>query len=374
MFGPLPPSYDLKSKLQKSTTEEEDDTIMAGASARDLFLAAISTRAIYTKILGFFTRLHETGGLTAPPAVDILRDFSLAEKLHHADTSPEAAAAVAVALQNAAAQRLSTYNCTFPEIQLLLLATGGVISGSIVTGLVHTPFRSNDLDIFCPSGEGDRTVAFIRLAGNYLVTKQTSDYGGVDSIANVWWMTSLANGAKINVIESLTASPYDSIVLFHCTAVMAAWTALGLWVAYPDLTMSGAAIVTPATMPLGENDLKSHQDAWRILRKYRRRGFVFYLNEYGQTHTCGVALNCPATLRSTDDAGCLFTPFPSPVLEPFSGDGYATCWTLQGPGCSPGLLNEGRRSATRVADFRWAATLRAYIAMPTKPLDILQYW
>ncbi|KAJ6489536.1 hypothetical protein C8R47DRAFT_977929, partial [Mycena vitilis] len=75
----------------------------------------------------------------------------------------------------------------------------------------------------------------------------------------------------------------------------------------------------------------------RILQKYCARGFSF-VSEHSPAHVCGVDKDCPCTMRSSDDEGCLFTPFPS---WHFSCDVVAvapTTWCLNGAGCSSGVL------------------------------------
>ncbi|KAJ7914193.1 hypothetical protein B0H13DRAFT_1568836, partial [Mycena leptocephala] len=169
-------------------------------------------------------------------------------------------------------------------------------------------FSPNDLDFFTPRGKGDQVIKFLDLAGGYKVVRQTTEYEDATAIGRVSWLQTDGSRMKINVIESLTDSPYDTVTAFHSTAVMNAWTGHKIWIAYPDLTLHRSSITTPHLMPLPEDDLPTHQRAWKVLNKYTRRGY-FFLLDCDIPHIRGVDYNCPATLRRTDDPGCLSIRF-----------------------------------------------------------------
>ncbi|KAJ7155914.1 hypothetical protein C8R43DRAFT_824576, partial [Mycena crocata] len=149
-----------------------------------------------------------------------------------------------------------------------------IISGSTVTALVHArAFTPGDLDFYTPAGSGFLLVRYIRATGLYRVTKRSSPYDCAAGIGKVWTLVMIGSPkVKINVIDSLSANPFDPIGHFHATIVFGAWTALGLWLGYPNLTFQGVAIITPDSMPI-KDELSSHQHVWKILQKYVKRGF-----------------------------------------------------------------------------------------------------
>ncbi|KAJ7152248.1 hypothetical protein C8R43DRAFT_824649, partial [Mycena crocata] len=149
-----------------------------------------------------------------------------------------------------------------------------IISGSTVTALVHARvFTPGDLDFYTPCGSGFILVCYLKATGKYRVTKRSSPYDYAAGIGKVWTLVMIGSPkVKINVIDSLSSNPFDPIGHFHATCVFGAWTALGIWLGYPYLTLKGVAIVTPDSMPITD-DLPSHQHVWKILQKYVKRGF-----------------------------------------------------------------------------------------------------
>ncbi|KAJ7917024.1 hypothetical protein B0H13DRAFT_1608728 [Mycena leptocephala] len=189
-------------------------------------------------------------------------------------------------------------------------ATGAVLSGSAVTSLLHSgdPFELGDLDVFVQRSGGSVIVLFLQKAGQYDRIENTGEYTFANGVGRVWTLLRKDSGKKINVIESMTESPFDTIVQFHSTCVMGAWTARGVWHAYPALTIAGTTIATPDTMSIYPGILYAERTR-KVLQKYIKRGYSFSLSEYDAPHVCGDDKNCPTTLRSTDDNGCMFMPF-----------------------------------------------------------------
>ncbi|KAJ7137590.1 hypothetical protein C8R43DRAFT_844687, partial [Mycena crocata] len=210
---------------------------------------------------------------------------------------------------------LAKFGLQFEETRLLLTATGTVISGSAVTSLlpIRRPFQPNDLDFFAKSGRGRGVVKYLLIPGMYEVTNTAFTYGVSAGIGTIWTLIHRIHGYKINVIEGLTTNPLDAVLRFHSTCVFCAWTADGLWHAYPFFTLNGKTLTMPNLLPLAgtaTSALDHQKIGWRVLHKYIDRGFDYDVGELRAEHICGVDWNCPATLRRSDDAGCLSAPFP----------------------------------------------------------------
>ncbi|KAJ7158205.1 hypothetical protein C8R43DRAFT_847573, partial [Mycena crocata] len=188
--------------------------------------------------------------------------------------------------------------------------TGCIISGSAVTSLVNAGqvFEPGDIDFYVRLSGGYDVVRYITKSGKYSGVQVTTAYDFVAGIGKVWALKLRGTELKINVIESLTDNPFDAVCHFHSTCVFGAWTLDGVWHGYPSLNLRGISITTHTQFPLNDS-LSTHQAAWRVLRKYTDRGFTFSLGQYDAQHECGVDRNCPATIRTTDDAGCLYIAF-----------------------------------------------------------------
>lgn len=219
-------------------------------------------------------------------------------------------------------------------------ATGTIISGSAVTALAHlgSTFEPGDLDFIAGYGYGTLVFDFLDMARDYKLvdTPDANEYRFASGIARVCTMRH-HDGQKINVFEALTENPFDVVGHFHLTCVYGAWSANGVLHCYPRLTASGIALTSPSKFPLGEGS-KARINCWNILHKYTDRGFTVSLNEYDKPHTCGEDWNCPATLRTTDDAGCAYSPFPPWLYDDDTIAPSVSCWTLGGSGCSRGVL------------------------------------
>ncbi|KAJ6494904.1 hypothetical protein C8R47DRAFT_1213564 [Mycena vitilis] len=283
-----------------------------------------------------------TGFDDLPPEVrmDVVGICGFSQRASLAPTCVASADAVSQCLRHEATRILLRFNLKFESVRLMQTATGTAISGSAVTALLHPTFTPGDLDFIAPRGQGKRVVTFLEMAGRYCVLDGARQYTQQPGLAHMWTLT-LGN-LKLNVMEVTSSNPLDCITNFHLTCVYGAWFADSVWHGYPGLTESGVAVTTPTKFPLQEG-LRRHKTIWNVLQKYTGRGFVIGLNELDVPHCCGVAFDCPATIRTTVDKGCSVARFPvwplsgdAPPIEPIS-------WTMGGMGCSMGTrMREGR--------------------------------
>ncbi|KAJ7500712.1 hypothetical protein B0H11DRAFT_1669864, partial [Mycena galericulata] len=196
----------------------------------------------------------------------------------------------------------------------MLTGTGAIISGSTVAALLHPGmFTPGDIDIYAACHGGYDVVKFFVRSGKFKIAKKNTSYDYAAGIRKVWALerTTTLEGmdaVKINVIESLSPNPFDPLTHFHLTCVVGAWIADGFWHGYPALTSAKVALTTMHQLPL-KDDLKQQKHVWGVLQKYTARGFAIAIGEYDNDHDCGTHANCPATLRSSDDGGCLYSPF-----------------------------------------------------------------
>ncbi|KAJ7654698.1 hypothetical protein DFH06DRAFT_993666 [Mycena polygramma] len=197
-------------------------------------------------------------------------------------------------------------------------------------------FDPLDLDIYTGRGGGFDVVQYLAKSGKYTLKAESPTYDFAAGIGKVYTMRHHRTLKKINVIESLTKNPLDAIAHFHSTCVFGAWTASGFWHAYARLTFTGLTLTSPSRLPL-RDDIEQHRRIWRIVRKYHDRGFSF-TSEHAPPHTCGVDFDCPCTMRSSDDDGCLFAVFPSWEFNNDVVQMRPISWSLGGVGCTAGIL------------------------------------
>lgn len=281
--------------------------------------------------------------------VEIFKFLSMVDIYQYSKCSQDAKDFLHNVLRTRAATFLQEYGLKFTDVRLMQAATKTVISGSTIPYLLDggTGWLPGDLDFFTGRDMGDFVVLFLSVAGKYAEMSDRSGYLLSEGIGRIWTLENDGD-KKINVVESASSNPLDAIMHFHSTCVMGAWTADELWHAYPELTMKSCSLVTPSTLPLRPT-VDNHQHAWAILDKYTQRGFTFRLGENPYPHKCGEDFNCPATLRSSSDDGCLTIPFPlwqyTNENEPYREN----CWTLGGVGCRHGHIRA--KGDTKILPF-----------------------
>ncbi|KAJ7436315.1 hypothetical protein B0H11DRAFT_1936821 [Mycena galericulata] len=277
-------------------------------------------------------------GIPAELTLRILSGLDITDQLRVAHSSRHGTSLAAVSLQDRASRLLDAFGLRFLDVRLLLAGTGAIISGSAVVALLQsarTSFQPTDLDFFTCHEGGYIVARFLSAAAGYKQISYEGPYNFARGIAKVYTLQEKHGTRKINVIEGYTSNPLDVVMHFHSTLVWGAWTAKGLWHGSPELTLAGIAITTPYLLPLdyGANDIQIKS----VLRKYIDRGFTFSFNEYAQPHVCGVDLRCPATLRSSDDEGCLNLDWPTWDISAQSAPFVHVSWAMRGGGCSLGI-------------------------------------
>ncbi|KAJ7032840.1 hypothetical protein C8F04DRAFT_1184542 [Mycena alexandri] len=316
-----------------------------------------------------------------PPelGVQIVRNLAFEDQIRMLRVSTSNASLVGDALREKCSRMLEQFHLRFDVVRLLQTATRLAITGSAIAILLHPEpgYEPGDLDIITPHGGGWDVLRFLEnTPGRYLVAETHPTYTHARGIGIMWTLKGRAN-KKINVIESLTDNPLDAITFFHSTCVIGAWVSNGIWHAYPKLTIDGLSISTPPRMAVTD-DLTTHQHVWTVLRKYRDRGFSFAFDDYDVRHECGRDLNCPATIRRSDDAGCMFARFPEWHFTMEEKEfAHASVWSMGGSGCCHrGILRLGQRSgrpANKGDVARWVRQTKYLYDLPAKP-EIVNVW
>ncbi|KAJ7646388.1 hypothetical protein DFH06DRAFT_1135980 [Mycena polygramma] len=215
-------------------------------------------------------------------------------------------------LQIVCSRALKPFRLTFGQVQFLQLATGSLISGSVVTNIIHpcTGGEPRGLDVFCPNGHGFLTYRYLQLCSGY---QHISDLRVAprSRVAHAWALRADEEGARpIRVFESHSSTPLDSIVLSPLTTQFAAWSLEHVWHGYAETTLAGVSMSSALRLPL---DSAEHKDRFdRTLRRTVEQGFRFaflaqYLSELSETKdasSCGFA-HCLRWREGTRSIGSL---------------------------------------------------------------------
>ncbi|KAK6985053.1 hypothetical protein R3P38DRAFT_2575205 [Favolaschia claudopus] len=239
-------------------------------------------------------------------------------------------------------------------------ATGALISGSFIAALIHRHFRPNDLDFFCGNDRTDDIVKYFQNQVDIEYVVETGGDEGYQNVRGVRRVTTLTSprGSVLNIVEAYSESPQEIILNFHSALPQGAisWDAFAHYEVHR--AKNGLALVTPRSLPVNADDLDSQIEAWNILHKYMRRGVTFIF-EYNVPHECGKHIDCPATVRTTDDDGCLRFSLPSISIPDFApSPAQVFTWSLGPVGmCSTGTVNGLKLEHTRT--FRNLRILQA---------------
>ncbi|KAJ7266934.1 hypothetical protein B0H12DRAFT_1068160 [Mycena haematopus] len=315
-------------------------------------------------------------GITDIPCeltVQIMSMLPLVDRCSLAQTCRTVAAVAAECLMAAAVEILAPFGLRFQEVRLMLAATGTVIAGSTVAALVNleTTLRPDSLTFVAPRGKVDVVMEFLEYASGYDL--QPDALTCPMSNARTVWGLKNPHGAKIQLVESKLRDPFSTIATSPFTCEYGAWTATGLFHAYPVLTANRRALTTPTRLRLG-NTLEDAQRLWDSLHQYSDHGYRVEPLGYAAVHSCSVHRSCPATVRTSDDHGCMHTRFPAWDLVAYAARSDITCWSLGGTGCLLGVLNRPAgqarvSSATAIADGKWAADVLGMAALTIRPSD-----
>lgn len=240
----------------------------------------------------------------------------------------------------------------------VLRTTGAVISGSSALRFMSPENQwPNGLDIYVPATRIHLFRAFLVFEGYVAppfgyptdTTKKTTQV----TQFQVFWKGPGSYPGPIKLLVCTKAAVFGSIVKSPLSSQMNFLSADGFFSAYPILTAKKMAIANPlALVPFHPDVLEIAQQAYH---RYTMRGFsLSHLPsnhdldpakvhiQKAFPHSCHRSPDCPHTLRSTFDTGCLFVSIhkpdnqdfrriPTPMLyKPNNG----TVWNMGGSPCT----------------------------------------
>ncbi|KAJ7471254.1 hypothetical protein B0H11DRAFT_2237549 [Mycena galericulata] len=319
--------------------------VLRSLSPETLFAIAVLDHDACNRVKQFVARAIHGKGKAVRSAKDIVSRlpteltlavitlFTVKERVRFSQTSSRNNAMCALLLHHETAKLLSGFNLGISEVQLMLVGTGTIMSGSSIPLLLHCgyPFTIHNLDFCTPWGRGEDVVTYMCRVSGYIIDLNIL-HDEVDGVRNSWILRN--DTRTITVIESMTTA-HACIFYCHITPLMGFWDGNSIFHAYPSLTSAGISLTTPHQFVL-DYTIDAQRHVWQFLHKYVRRGFQLQF-EYTKKHICGHNLNCPVTLRTTADAACLRLYFPESPYRT-KDDSDIICWTLSGTGCEAGML------------------------------------
>ncbi|KAJ7130153.1 hypothetical protein C8R44DRAFT_871991 [Mycena epipterygia] len=302
----------------------------------------------------------------------ILRYMDLEDRQRFAQASRECCELSAQSLQRQGAALLRSVDLRFEEIRLMQEATGSMITGALLVSLLqfHSVGHSDDVNVVTGWGEGGPVVEFIEMCSDYKTATFTGNHESHTGIAFSWTLLHAHTGRKLHISESRTSSPVDAIAQSPSSCVVGGWGAYDVWHGYPALMHANMAICTATTMPV-INGLAGQQEIWTFLHLFAAHDLVHGFDGFEDVHVCGAHPSCPATLRTTDDAGCLRARFPLTLYHERVHTEYVTCWALGGKGCPAGILSRSGRRTEQVSADRendWKRIMKGFMAAQSAPM------
>jgi hypothetical protein len=157
--------------------------------------------------------------------------------------------------------------------------TRAIISGSVpVVALTGLTFKPNDVDIYVPpSSELDMERVILEMDFTCDIESGTR-YPEVLGIRTIKWFSK--GKFKINLLVAMTENPLVALFRFHSTVVMNFISYLGLYCAYPDLTLHKMSIANPKYIM----DMRTLPRTLGCINRYRERGITFETNVSSQYH------------------------------------------------------------------------------------------
>ncbi|KAJ6630437.1 hypothetical protein B0H10DRAFT_1687997, partial [Mycena sp. CBHHK59/15] len=194
----------------------------------------------------------------------------------------------------------------------IIHATRSVISGSLpLAVLTGGSFIPKDLDIYVPASQEETLLELIKMhfQCNTVASLHGENYTDNNAVATIRWLSAGEGGHRINIMTCTAESAILPIFYFHSSLVMNFISSVGLYCAFPELTINKTAIPAAAFF---EKDFNKNQMIG-CFNKYTLRGFNFNLsannNRSGSEHACFADSSCPRTLRTLYDGKGLFIPY-----------------------------------------------------------------
>ncbi|KAJ6473614.1 hypothetical protein C8R47DRAFT_1076588 [Mycena vitilis] len=255
---------------------------------------------------------------------------------------------------------LRRFGLTHAEVRFMQSATMAIIAGPGVADFMTADFHPTRVDFFAPNTTYAWVIRFFEMATGYEGWPEEV----IHDHPHVLHRTALYRSCTslfIIVNQSRTDSAMDCVPYLPFTHHMVSLSHLGAWIPYPNSTAAGVSLPNRASLCL--NNSRTRDGLYLAIQEtvvnYR---IAFSLD---RTHLCGVCFECPATSRTTGDAGCFELFFPALPLGTGTSMsvypvGSVMAWSLDGRRCAVGP-DVGR---TGHSSLRWRDDGYALMELP----------
>ncbi len=140
------------------------------------------------------------------------------------------------------------------------------------------------------------------------------DNAGIQSVVRLRVENTNGKFCNLDIVESVSASPFSPILYFDLSHLRVALSSNGLFEFHPDWHQGNKSYVGPNTVKLNQKlPHPSYIDAF--FKKYLDRGYILEdlstsaVAPANDEHICYRSFSCPLTVRRTTDDGVRFVPF-----------------------------------------------------------------
>ncbi|KAJ7168781.1 hypothetical protein C8R46DRAFT_1218173 [Mycena filopes] len=254
------------------------------------------------------------------------------------------------------------FGLCYAEVWFMQAATSSILAGQVKPRLFDLSCDVDGLDFYAPDYAFDWVVRFFCFATRPAPREGELKAGwGVNSTATFIRRRGSAFDT-VRVLQSCSDSALDVIPYMPFSHMFGAVTAYGVWLAYPESAARGHSFANKDTVSASDRYIT------RLLTSYSKQfRFVFELDGI-----CGAEPECPATPRSTVDAGCVNIFFPAlPMgIAVTPATAYPVdsvmLWSLQGVSCQQGANFRRRGDAHKT----WSDVLRFMIRRAVRAASV----
>ncbi|KAJ7156449.1 hypothetical protein C8R43DRAFT_1125647 [Mycena crocata] len=323
------------------------------------------------------------GELAFETCTEICAYLNLRERAQLAQTSHRNRCICAAALQSAVDDVLRLFGLQPVQIRLLQAGTMSVIGGEILDFLmIHPPADLTDDSVsrlllyvpqhqwYWPGCYFDRYTSFKEPEG--VGASPTADEGQESCVASTRLLMNAAR-KEILLVRSCSGNALDPVVCSPYSPRIGGLTHMGLWHGHPASTIGRLALPNAAYVDVSYSLARQYSLTW--VRRLQAAGYLL-LSFYPFRHTCGSSMACPASMRSSRDAGCLESFFYPGIRIGVDASVYPTDyvvhWTLGGrvcPNLGTGIEDFAHDRRYAYWKVRWEALVAAAKSYKTTVLS-----
>ncbi|KAJ7648257.1 hypothetical protein DFH06DRAFT_1135699 [Mycena polygramma] len=289
----------------------------------------------------------------------ILQCLPLLDRYHLGRTSRKYHALHLREFQASVNRLLRDFGLCHSEVRFMQSALWVMISGSAITRLVLAAGTPDNIDFYSPRDAYPWLVRFIEVATSYQLRGSSGPVVALEGTLDYMEWVCRPTQRTLKLICSTSDNAMDCTTKFPSSHSRAMLSHFGLWIGHAKTTTM--ALTMPNRPQLAACGTGGRTALADIVRKYMQRGYKFVAERSGP-HICGSDYECPATLRTSIDGGCMNLFFPSlPYLAAPQPTGSVCKDSLQ---CHPANSPPIGLPLTPT-DISWRATFDALVDYAT---------